>query len=172
MRILVKIFCLTFAFSLHAQVNNQEKYGLMVEDRRQLQSKFSVCQAKIYAAPDLAPAAAHLEMEQVNKEIDKLAKDLAAFEQSRFALWNNEQYWTVYLKSGKKMSFWSAGPSARFAVEKLKAQLNKMASFQVAIAGPFKRPDLNTSQQALDAIRATLEIDLELQRMVKQYLNK
>lgn len=172
MRILIVMLCLTFGFALQAQVSSQEKYGLMVEDRKQLQSKFSVCQAKIYTAPELAPAAAHLEMEQVNKEIDKLAKDLASFEQSRFALWNNEQYWTVYLKSGKKMSFWSAGPSARLAIEKLKAQLAKVASFQIAIAGPFKRTDLNTTQQTLDAIRAALEADMELQRMAKQYLNK
>ena len=173
MRILIVIvFSLLVRLDLFAQADDQARYGLFTEDRRLLQSKFSACQAKIYNAPELAPAEAQLEMEQINKEIDKLSKDVATFELGRFALWNSEQFWTVNLKSGKKMSYWSSGPSARFAVEKLKGQLGKAATLKVAIAGPFKRADLNTSQQLLDTVRNTLAFDLDIQRMAKQYLNK
>ena len=76
------------------------------------------------------------------------------------------------MKSGKTTSYWSAGPSAKFALQKLSAQLTKLKSLRVPVAGPFKRPDLNTSQQTLDAIRATMELDVEIVRMAKQYLNK
>ena len=146
--------------------------GLIIEDRRQLQGRFAVVQAKIYPNPELAPAEAQLQMEEINKEIDKLAQRTISFEANRFSVWNNESYWTVKMKSGKTTSYWSAGPSAKFALQKLSAQLTKLKSLRVPVAGPFKRPDLNTSQQTLDAIRATMELDVEIVRMAKQYLNK
>ncbi len=146
--------------------------GLIMEDRRQLQGRFAVVQAKIYPNPELAPADAQLQMEEINKEIDKLAQRAISFELGRFSVWNNESYWIVKIKSGKTTSYWSAGPSAKFALQKLDAQITKLKGLHVSVAGPFRRPDLNTSQQTLDAIRATMELDVEIARMAKQYLNK
>ena len=163
--------CFFFAFAvlgLRAEVEP----GLMAEDRRLLQGRYSVVQAKIYPNPDLAPADAQLQMEEINKEIDKLAQRAISFEINRFSVWNNEAYWTVSLKSGKKTSYWNSGPSSKLALQKMDAQLTKLKGLHVAKAGPFKRPDLNTSQQTLDAIRAIIELDLEITRMAKQYLNK
>ena len=164
----ILIFSLLGALGLRAEVDS----GLIIEDRRQLQGRFAVVQAKIYPNPELAPAEAQLQMEEINKEIDKLAQRTISFEANRFSVWNNENYWVVRLKSGKSTSYWSAGPSAKFALQKLSAQLTKLKSLRVPVAGPFKRPDLNTSQQTLDAIRATMELDVEITRMAKQYLNK
>ena len=164
------LILLTFlsALGLRAQAES----GLIIEDRRQLQGRFAVIQAKIYPNPDLAPADAQLQMEEINKEIDKLAQRAISFVRSRFSVWNNESYWIVKVKSGKTTSYWSAGPSAKFALQKLDAQITKLKGLHVSVAGPFKRPDLNTSQQALDAIRSTMELDVEIARMAKQYLNK
>ena len=164
----ILIFSLLGALGLRAEVDS----GLIIEDRRQLQGRFAVVQAKIYPNPELAPAEAQLQMEEINKEFDKLAQRTISFEANRFSVWNNENYWVVRLKSGKSTSYWSAGPSAKFALQKLSAQLTKLKSLHVPVAGPFKRPDLNTSQQTLDAIRATMELDVEITRMAKQYLNK
>jgi hypothetical protein len=155
-----------------AQDSDATQLALMVEERRQLQGKFSSCQAKIYPNPDLAPADAQLLMEQLNKEILKLSTSLQDFETGRYRVWANESFWTVRTKSGKTVSYWNSGPSAKFVLQKLDAQLTKLKSIKVPVAGPFKRPDLNTTQQTLDAIRATLELDIEVTRMVKQYLNR
>lgn len=155
-----------------AQDSDATQLALMVEERRQLQGKFSSCQAKIYPNPDLAPADAQLQMEQLNKEILKLSTSLQDFETGRYRVWANESFWTVRTKSGKTVSYWNSGPSAKFVLQKLDAQLTKLKSIKVPVAGPFKRPDLNTTQQTLDAIRATLELDIEVTRMVKQYLNR
>ena len=166
--LLAGLLALLPVISLRAEVDA----GLIIEDRRQLQGRFAVVQAKIYPNPELAPAEAQLQMEEINKEIDKLAQRTISFEANRFSVWNNESYWTVKMKSGKTTSYWSAGPSAKFALQKLSAQLTKLKSLRVPVAGPFKRPDLNTSQQTLDAIRATMELDVEIVRRAKQYLNK
>ena len=170
MRHTLSLILLTFlsAIGLRAQVES----GLIMEDRRVLQGRFSVVQAKIYPNPDLAPADAQLQMEEINKEIDKLAQRAISFELSRFSAWNNESFWIVKMKSGRTTSYWSAGPSAKLALQKLDAQITKLKGLHVSVAGPFKRPDLNTSQQTLDAIRATMDLDVEITRMAKQYLNK
>ncbi len=170
MRHFIFLTSLTFlsAICLRAQAES----GLIIEDRRQLQGRFAVVQAKIYPNPELAPADAQLQMEEINKEIDKLAQRAISFELGRFSVWNNESYWIVKIKSGKTTSYWSAGPSAKFALQKLDAQITKLKGLHVSVAGPFRRPDLNTSQQTLDAIRATMELDVEIARMAKQYLNK
>jgi hypothetical protein len=155
-----------------AQDSDSSQNSLMSEERRLLQGKFSSCQAKIYPSPDLAPADAQLQMEQINKEILQLSSTLQKFEDGRYRVWANESYWIIRTKSGKTVSYWNSGPSARFVIQKLDAQLTKLKSMKVPVAGPFKRPDLNSSQQTLDAIRTTLELDAEVTRMIKQYLNR
>lgn len=162
------LFSFISAIGLRAEVES----GLITEDRRLLQGRFAVVQAKIYPNPDLAPADAQLQMEEINKEIEKLAQRAISFETNRFSVWNSEKYWTVTLKSGKTTSYWSAGPSAKLALQKLDSQITKLKGLHVPVAGPFKRPDLNTSQQTLDAIRVTMELDVEITRMAKQYLNR
>jgi hypothetical protein len=169
---LLALFALLFANIAMAQDSDSTQLALMAEERRQLQGKFSSCQAKIYPNPDLATADAQLQMEQLNKEILKLSTSLQDFEAGRYRVWANESFWIVRTKSGKSVSYWNSGPSAKFVLQKLDAQLTKLKSMKVPVAGPFKRPDLNATQQTLDAIRGTLELDVEVMRMVKQYLNR
>lgn len=168
----ITFFSVLLAALAVAQDSDATQLALMTEERRQLQGKFSTCQGKIYPNPDLAPADAQLQMEQINKEILKLSSSVQDFESGRYRVWANESFWTVRTKSGKTVSYWSSGPSAKFLLQKLDAQLAKLKSMKVPVAGPFKRPDLNASQQTLDAIRGALELDSEVTRMVKQYLNR
>jgi hypothetical protein len=142
-----------------------------MDERKALQSRFSVAQSKLASKPEVSSAEAQLVMEEVNKEIEKLAQKTLSYELNRYSVWNSEGFWTVTLKSGKTTSYWSAGPSAKFAVQKLDDQIGKLKKLKVAIAGPFKKSDLNESQKTLDAIRAALDLDIELTRMAKQYLN-
>jgi hypothetical protein len=143
-----------------------------MDERKALQSRFSVAQSKLASNPEVSSAEAQLVMEEVNKEIEKLAQKTLSYELNRYSVWNSEGFWTVTLKSGKTTSYWSAGPSAKFAVQKLDDQIGKLKKLKVAIAGPFKKSDLNESQKTLDAIRAALDLDIELTRMAKQYLNR
>jgi hypothetical protein len=169
---LLALFALLFVNIAMAQDTDSSKFALMSEERRLLQGKFSSCQAKIYPNPELAPADAQLQMEQLNKEILNLSSAVQDFETGRYGIWANEAFWTVRSKSGRTVSYWSSGPSAKFVLQKFDAQLKKLKTMKVPVAGPFKRPDLNASQQTLDAIRTTLELDAEVTRMAKQYLNR
>jgi len=165
-----------------------------MDERKALQSRFSVAQAKLDLKTEASKvesiaiskeddrrfalrksessSEAQIVMEEVNKEIQKLAQKTLSYELNRYSVWNSEAFWTVTLKSGKTTSYWSAGPSAKFAVQKLDDQIGKLKKLKVAIAGPFKKSDLNESQKTLDAIRAALDLDIELTRMAKQYLNR
>ena len=143
-----------------------------MEERKALQSRFSVAQSKLAQKPEESSAEAQLKVEDVNKEIDALGQKALAYELNRHSLWNSQAFWTVTLKSGKTTSYWSAGPSAMYTVQKLKDQIDKIKSLHIAIGGPFKKADLNESQKMLDAIRAALDLDIELTRAAKQYLNR
>lgn len=152
---LIALFVLLFAALAVAQDPGTKQALLMSEDRRQLQSKFSTCQAKIYPNPALAPADAQLQMEQINKEILNLSSAVLEFEGDRYRSWASE--------------YGNSGASARNMLQKLEAQLAKLKSMKVPVAGPFKRPDLDASQQTLNAIRGALELDEEMTRMIKQF---
>ena len=165
-----------------------------MDERKALQSRFSVAQAKLDLKTEASKLEAtsiskannggfavdksesvaepQLKMEEVNKEIQKLADKTLAYEVARLGVWNNQSFWIVRLQSGNTASYWSSGPSAKQAVEKLNIQLTKIKTTKIVIAGPFKKPDLNESQKMLDAIRNALDLDIELTRMTKQYLNR
>ena len=165
-----------------------------MDERKALQSRFSVAQAKLDLKTEASKvesiaiskeddrrfalrksessSEAQIVMEEVNKEIQKLADKTLAYEVSRLGVWNNQSFWTVRLQSGNTASYWSSGPSAKQAVEKLNIQLTKIKTIKIVIAGPFKKLDLNESQKMLDAIRNALDLDIELTRMTKQYLNR
>jgi hypothetical protein len=149
------LFALLFAALAVAQDADTKKFLLLSEDRRQLQSKFSTCQGKIYPNPALAPADAQLQMEQINKEILNLSAAVLDFEGDRYRSLSSD--------------FGNSGASVRNMLQKLEAQLAKLRSMKVPVAGPFKRPDLDASQQTLNAMRGALELDEELTKMLKQY---
>ena len=142
-----------------------------MEERKNLQGRFAVAQSKLALKPEESSADAQSKMEEVSKELDQLAQKVLSYETSRLATWNNQGFWYVVLKSGKTYSYWNSGPSAKIVVKKLEDQLTKIEALKVTTTGPFKKPDLNESQKMLDAIRGALDLDIELTRMAKQYLN-
>ena len=192
----ISTFCFIFISSILSTQTLLAQSGISdvetkvyIEERKVLQSRFAVAQAKLDLKSEASiaesralqggfgvdksgsSAEAQLKMEEINKEIESLAQRVLAYELNRYAVWNSQGFWTVTLKSGKTTSYWSAGPSAKFVVQKLDDQIGKLKGMKVAIAGPFKKQDLNDSQKMLDAMRAALDLDIELTRMAKQYLN-
>lgn len=161
------------AASLSAQsLTGQSATGPLSDRRKNLQSAFSVCQARIYAAPEKAPAEAHQEMEKFNAELMKFRDEVIAFETPRYRLWNNESFWMYSGSSGKRYSYWTSGPGARLVVDKLGAQLDKAGTMSAQLTGPFTRVHLNQSQQLLDALRTVLSLDSDLETMARNYLKK
>ena len=143
-----------------------------MDERKTLQSRFSVAQSKLAQKPEESSADAQSKMEEVAKDLDQLAQKTLSYESGRLATWNNQGFWMVTLKSGKVTSYWMSGPSAKFVVQKLEDQIAKIKTLKVTTTGPFKKPDLNESQKMLDAIRTALELDVQLTQMAKQYLNR
>ena len=193
----ISTFCFIFISSILSTQTLLAQSGISdvetkvyIEERKALQSRFAVAQAKLDLKSEASKAEARalqggfgveksgssaeaqLKMEEVNKEIESLAKRVLAYELNRYSVWNSQSFWIVTLKSGKTTSFWSAGPSAKYVVQKLDDQIQKLKELKVAIAGPFKKSDLNDTQKMLDAMRAALDLDIELTRMAKQYLGR
>lgn len=168
MRFLPVVLSVAFVAGLSAQSVSD----VYADRRKETQSQFSVSQARLYAAPDKAPAEAHTQMEKVNADIAKLREDVLAFEGGRISTWNNEAYWYYVGSSGKRYSYWSSGPGARYTVDKLNGQIAKLRALPLPVMGPFSRVHLNQSQQVLDAIRTALGLDSELESMARKYLQK
>ena len=161
-----------------------------IEERKALQSRFAVAQAKLGLKSEASlaesralqggssenklgsSAEAQSKMEEVNKDLEQLAQKVLSYESTRLYTWNNEGFWYVVMKSGRAYSYWTLGPGAKFVVQKLADQLAKIKTLKITTTGPFKKSDLNESQKMLDAIRAALDLDIELTNMAKQYLNR
>ena len=177
--------------SLSAQMTlSDAETKVYIEERKVLQSRFAVAQAKLGLKSEASiaetralqggssedklrsSAEAQSKMEEVNKDLDQLAQKVLSYETSRLSTWNNEGFWYVVMKSGRTYSYWNSGPSAKFVVQKLEDQLAKIKTLKLTSTGPFKKPDLNESQKMLDAIRGALDLDIELTRLAKQYLNR
>lgn len=135
---------------------------LLVDSRTQLQAKFSKLQQALGMDPSKASHEAHANLEAFAKELTKLKDDSVAVLNTRYNYWNNQGYWRM---------FWDKGPAAKFVVAKLRAQIDVAATAPVPIAGPFTKPDLNSLQKAMDAVRAGFELDRQLQLMETQLNN-
>jgi hypothetical protein len=168
---LINLLFVCSSLSAQMSLSDVETKAYM-EERKNLQGRFAVAQSKLAQKPEESSAEAQSKMEEVNKDLDKLAQKALSYETSRLATWNNEGFWYVTLKSGRTYSYWNSGPSAKFVVQKFEDQLAKIKTLKVTTTGPFKKPDLNESQKMLDAIRGALDLDIELTRLAKQYLNR
>ena len=167
---MTRFFALLLA--LTSTVVSAQSNGTLSDQRRNLQSQFSVCQSKLYAAPDKAPPEAHQAMEQFIAELMKFRDEALPYATARYQTWNNESYWYYVGTSGRRYSYWTSGPSARMAVDKLGVQLDKIRAAQLPAAGPYDRTHLNQTQQLLDGLRNALSLDAEIEQMVRQYLRR
>lgn len=157
--ILPALVILCFASLAQAIAPNDVQFKLMVDTRTQFQGRFAKAQQALGLDPTKAPAEAHSNLEAFSKELAKLKADAVALQNERYQYWNNQSYWR---------NFWDKGPAAKFVVAKLRAQIDAAAALQVPVAGPYTKPDLNSMQKSLDAIRACFELDKQLQVMETQ----
>ncbi len=141
---------------------NDVQFKLMVDTRTQFQGRFAKAQQALGLDPTKAPHEAHANLEAFSKELAKLKEEAITLQNDRYQYWNNQSYWR---------NFWDKGPAAKFVVAKLRAQIDVAVALQVPVAGPFTKPDLNTMQKSLDAIRACFELDKQLQLMEIQLNN-
>ncbi|MCX6918350.1 MAG: hypothetical protein NTX41_03515 [Verrucomicrobia bacterium] len=161
-RFLLTVALLSFASLAQAIAPNDIQFKLMIDTRTQFQGRFAKAQQALGLDPTKAPAEAHANLEAFSKEIAKLKDDAVALQEARYQYWNNQSYWR---------NFWDKGPAAKFVVAKLRAQIDAAIALQVPVAAPFTKPDLNTMQKSLDAIRACFELDKQLQLMEVQLNN-
>lgn len=150
---------LSLASLAQAIAPNDAQFKVLVETRIQFQGRFAKAQQALGLDPSKAPHQAHANLEAFSKELAKLKDDAVTLQNERYQYWNNETYWR---------NFWVKGPAAKFVVAKLRAQIDVAMALQVPTAGPFTKPDLNTMQKSLDAVRGCFEIDNQLQIMEKQ----
>ena len=158
-KVFLTVALLALASLAHAIAPNDAQFKVLVETRIQFQGRFAKAQQALGLDPTKAPHQAHANLEAFSKELAKLKDDAVALQNARYQYWNNEYYWRNY---------WVNGPSAKFVVAKLRAQIDVAMALQVPTAGPFTKPDLNTMQKSLDAIRGCFEIDKQLQIMETQ----
>jgi hypothetical protein len=159
---LLTVALLSFASLAQAIAPNDVQFKVMVDTRVQFQGRFAKAQQALGLDPTKAPHEAHANLEAFSKELAKLKEEAITLQNERYQYWNNQSYWR---------NFWDKGPSAKFVVAKLRAQIDIAMALQVPVAGPFTKPDLNTMQKSLDAIRACFELDKQLQLMEIQLNN-
>jgi len=158
-KVLLTVALLTLASLAHAIAPKDAQFKVLVETRIQFQGRFAKAQQALGLDPTKAPHQAHANLEAFSKELAKLKEEAVALQNARYQYWDNQSYWR---------NFWDKGPAAKFVVAKLRAQIDVTMALQVPVAAPFTKPDLNTMQKSLDAIRACFELDNQLQIMEKQ----
>lgn len=141
---------------LPAMAPNDIRFRQLSDERIALQSRFAKAQQALGMDPSKAPAEAQIEMESFGKALTNLKTDLLLLLNERYTFWNNQNYWNIY---------WEKGPSAKFVVAKLRAQIDAATILKLPMDAPFNKVDLNTFQKQLDAIRNCLELDRQLQQM-------
>ena len=156
---ILAVALLSFASLAQAIAPNDVQFKLMVDTRTQFQGRFAKAQQALGLDPTKAPAEAHANLEAFSKELAKLKEEAVALQNARYQYWDNQSYWR---------NFWDKGPAAKFVVAKLRAQIDVTMALQVPVAAPFAKPDLNTMQKSMDAIRACFELDKQLQVMETQ----
>jgi hypothetical protein len=158
-KVFLIVALLTLASLARAIAPNDVQFKLLVDNRTQFQGRFAKAQQALGLDPTKAPAEAHANLGAFSKELAKLKDDAVALQEARYQYWNNQSYWR---------NFWDKGPSAKFVVAKLRAQIDVAMALQVPVSPPFTKPDLNTMQKSLDAIRGCFELDKQLQIMETQ----
>lgn len=133
-----------------------------VETRTQYQGRFAKIQQAIGENPAAATKEALADLAAFAKDLAKLRAQSIKPLNLRFRYWNNQAFWRGY---------WDKGPTARFVVEKFRAQIDATAALQLPDEEPFTKADLNLLQRNLDALRASYELDSQLQLLETQLLD-
>ena len=91
--------------------------------------------------------------------LSQFKKDFSTSEEKRFTYWNNEALW-----SSKN---WNKGECIKQTVDKLRANLDEINATQLSASPPFSKPDINSAQKLLNAVRNAFDLDKELQQKAK-----
>ena len=138
---------------------NAKDFDSWSKSRMDFQSKFSVLQAKLSKDPTKIVDEDQREVLSFFTTFSQFKKDFLASEEKRFTYWNNESLW-----SSKN---WAKGECIKQTVDKLRMSLDDISSAKLSAAPPFSKPDINSAQKLLNAVRNAIDLDKELQLKAK-----
>jgi hypothetical protein len=138
---------------------NAKDFDSWQPSRMELQSKFSVLQAKL--SKDSAKIVDEDQREALAffASLSQFKKDFSTSEEKRFIYWNNESLW-----SSKN---WNKGECIKQTTDKMRAILDEINATKLSAAPPFSKPDINAAQKLLNAVRNAIDLDKELQTKAK-----
>jgi hypothetical protein len=138
---------------------NAKDFDSWQKNRMELQSQFAVLQAKL--TKDSAKIVDEDQREALAffTSLSQFKKDFSASEEKRFTYWNNEALW-----SSKN---WNKGECIKQTADKLRAILDDITATKLSAAPPFSKPDINSAQKLLNAVRNVIDLDKELQTKAK-----
>ena len=91
--------------------------------------------------------------------LSQFQKDFSASEEKRFTYWNNEALWSA--------KNWNKGECIKQTTDKMRTILDDISATKLSAAPPFSKPDINSAQKLLNAVRNVIDLDKELQTKAK-----
>lgn len=157
-RILLSLCWVSLAWAVSDPPQAKE-FDSWQKNRMEFQSKFSVLQAKLSKEPNKIVDEDQREALSFFNSLTQFKKDFSATQEKRFLYWNSESLWSA--------KNWMKGDCIKQTVDKLRVTLDEINAVQLSTAPPFSKPDLNTAQKLLNAIRTAGDLDKELQQKAK-----
>jgi hypothetical protein len=138
---------------------NAKDFDSWPKNRMELQSKFSVLQAKLSKDTTKIVDEDQREALAFFTALSQFKKDFLVSEEKRFTYWNNESLWLP--------KNWAKGECIKQTVDKLRAILDEISATKLSASPPFSKPDINSAQKLLNAVRNAIDLDKELQTKAK-----
>ena len=157
-RFLFSLCWVTIAWA-GAEAPGAKDFDSWPDSRMKLQSKFSVLQAKLTKDSTKIIDEDQREALAFFTSLSQFQKDFSASEEKRFTYWNNEALW-----SSKN---WTKGECIKQTTDKMRAILDEINATKLSAAPPFSKPDINSAQKLLNAVRNAIDLDKELQQKAK-----
>jgi len=157
-RFLLSLFCISLAWAA-AEPPNAKDFDFWQKNRMELQSKFSVLQAKLLKDPAKIVDEDQREALAFFTSLSQFKKDFSASEEKRFTYWNNEALWSA--------KNWAKGECIKQTTDKMRTILDDISATKLSAAPPFSKPDINSAQKLLNAVRNAIDLDKELQTKAK-----
>jgi hypothetical protein len=142
-----------------AEPPNAKDFDSWQKSRMELQSKFSVLQAKLSKDSTKIVDDDQREALAFFTSLSQFKKDFSASQEKRFTYWNNEALW-----SSKN---WNKGECIKQTTDKMRTILDDINATKLSAAPPFSKPDINSAQKLLNAVRNVIDLDKELQTKAK-----
>jgi hypothetical protein len=157
-RFLLSLFCISLALAV-AEPPNAKDFDSWQNDRMKLQSQFAVLQAKLTKDSTKIVDEDQREALAFFTSLSQFKKDFSASEEKRFTYWNNEALWSA--------KNWNKGECIKQTTDKMRIILDDINATKLSAAPPFSKPDINSAQKLLNAVRNAIDLDKELQTKAK-----